>query len=205
MVDMTRIQDEHDIVRIRRAWGYCRDLGDWETMRTLFHPDAEIAISWYRGGIDGFIDGSRNVFAQRRPETRIKHWFGNHRVKIHGDRAFLEFDVEGRVRDYIGAHLLEIRFECRFFDWFERRGGQWKIARWTAIYDADHIAPAIPGSLPPGFFDGLDFDGPDAATACWRFFLEKTGRPMHPMVTGGSNEEAALRHEIDAWLAAAGQ
>ena len=68
MADLERIIEEHEIVGIRRAWGYCRDLGDWDSMRLLFHHDATIAISWYEGGIDGFIAGSREVFAKRKPE-----------------------------------------------------------------------------------------------------------------------------------------
>ncbi len=192
--------DEFEILRVRRLWGFARDQADWETMRTVYHHDAKINISWYEGDVDGFIEGSKKLFSMRRPGTRAKHWFGNHRVTINKDRAFLEFDVEGRIRDYIDVHLFDIVFECRFFDRFEKRNGSWKVAYWTAIYDNDRISPVIPGSVPRSFFDGLSYDGPDAATASWRFFLEKTGRPAHPMVVGGSEEEAQLRLQIDRWL-----
>jgi hypothetical protein len=202
MADVERIADEYEILRIRRTWGFCRDQGDWDTMKTLFHPDARISISWYAGDVDGFIEGSKKVFGLRRPGARAKHWFGNYRIKIHNERAFLEFDAEGRVRDYIGDYLLDLKFECRFFDRFEKRSGDWKILHWTAVYDNDRIDPVIPGSVPSSFFEGVSFDGPDAATAAWRFFLQKTNRPMHPMVVGGSDEEAALRNEISEWLQA---
>ena len=200
MADLENFAVEHEILRIRRLWGFCRDQGDWETMKTLFHSDATISISWYAGNVDGFIEGSKKVFGGRQPGTRVKHWFGNHRITIEKERAFLEFDVEGRVRDYIDDHLFDITFECRFFDRFEKRSGTWKIAHWTAIYDNDRINPVVPGSVPNSFYEGLSFNGPDAGTAAWRFFLEKTSRPIHPMIVGGSDAEAALRREIGLWL-----
>jgi len=194
------IADEHEILSVRRQWGFSRDQGDWETMRALFHPNATIRISWYAGNVDGFIEGSRKVFGLRKPGTRVKHWFGSHRVAIDGDRAFLELDVEGRVRDYIGEQLFDMTFECRFFDRFERRSGAWKIAQWTAVYDNDRISPVVPGSVPASFFEGLSHEGRDSATAAWRFYLDRTGRPVHPMIVGGSEEETALRNEIGRWL-----
>ncbi len=201
MTSLAYIADEHEIVRIRRLWAFSRDQGDWETVKTLFHDDATISISWYSGSVDGFIEGSKKLFSRPRPGTRVKHWFGSYRTSLVKNRAFLETDFEGRVRDYIDGHLFDITFEGRFFDRFEKRNGAWKIAYWTAVYDKDTINPVIPGSVPASFYDELSFTGPDAPTACWQFFLKKTGRPMFPMVAGGSEAEAALRREIEAWLA----
>lgn len=194
------LADEHEIVRVRRHWGFCRDQGDWEAMRALFHPGATISISWYAGDVEGFIEGSKKAFGQRRPGTRVKHWFGSYRVAIEGDRAFLELDVEGRARDYIGEHRFDVTFEGRFFDRFERRGGAWKIAQWTAVYDNDRISPVVPGSVPASFFEGLSFDGPDAATASVRFFLTRTGRPVKPVIVGGTDAEADIRRAIGEGL-----
>jgi hypothetical protein len=200
MADLKKIADEHEILRIRRTWCFCRDQGDWQTMKTLFHPNATISISWYAGNLDGFIESSQKVFGLKKFGTRVKHWFGNYRLTIENNRAFLESDIEGRVRDYIGDNLLDLMFECRFFDRFEKRGDAWKIAQWTAVYDNDRISPVIPGSVPISFYEGLSLDEPDAATSAWRLFLAKTGRPIRPMILGGSNEEKALSHEISVWL-----
>jgi len=97
----------------------------------------------------------------------------------------------------IGEHLFDLMFECRFFDRFEKRANSWKISEWTAVYDNDRISPVIPGSVPSSFFTGLSFEKADAATSGWRFFLEKTGRPIRPMIVGGSDEEMALRREVN--------
>jgi hypothetical protein len=200
VTDPDRIADEHEILRIRRLWAFSRDQGDWDTVKALFHDDATISISWYSGSVDGFIEGSKKLFSRRPPETRVKHWLGSYRISIANSRAFLETDFEGRVREYIDGHLFDITFEGRFFDRFEKRGGVWKIASWTAVYDNDSITPVIPNSVPASFYEGLSFTGPDAPTACWRFFLTKTGRPMYPMVVGGSEAEITLRRESDVWL-----
>lgn len=200
MGGIEKIIDEHEILGVRRLWAFSRDQGDWETMRTLFHPDATISISWYDGDVKGFIEGSKKVFGLNDHATRVKHWFGNHRIKMGNTRAFLELDFEGRVREYIEGHLFDITFEGRFFDQFEKRDGEWKIAHWTAIYDCDRISPVVAGSVPSTFFDELSLSDSDAATAAWRFMLGKTNRPIHPMITGNSSEEVALRQEINNWL-----
>jgi len=200
MTDQNRIADQHEILRVRRLWAFARDQGDWETVKTLFHPDATVSISWYAGSAEGFVEASKKMFGRRRPGTRVKHWFGNYRVSLVRTRAFVEMDFEGRVREYIDGHLFDVTFEGRFFDRFEKRSGAWKIAHWTAVYDNDRLTPVVPGSVPASFYDGLSFTDSDAATASWRFFLKKTGRPAYPMVVGGSDAEAALRCKIDLWL-----
>src|SRR6185312_6583434 len=30
-------------------WGFARDQGRWDDLEALFHPDGEIAVSWFRG------------------------------------------------------------------------------------------------------------------------------------------------------------
>jgi hypothetical protein len=35
-----------------------RDQGRWDELRDLFHPDASMAVTWYSGPIEGFIERS---------------------------------------------------------------------------------------------------------------------------------------------------
>ncbi|HET7364382.1 MAG TPA: hypothetical protein VFJ70_12520, partial [Burkholderiales bacterium] len=43
--------------------------GGADAVRELFHPHATISVSWYSGGIDGFIDTCR-------PLVLAKHSYG---------------------------------------------------------------------------------------------------------------------------------
>ena len=31
----------------------------WDEMRTCYHDDAYVVVSWMKGGVDAFIEGSR--------------------------------------------------------------------------------------------------------------------------------------------------
>lgn len=197
---LQRLVDESEIRRIRRLWAFARDQGDWDTVASLFHPGAPVSISWYNGNAEGFVANSRRLFTQIAPEARSKHWFGNDRLTLNGTRALLETDVEVRARDKIDGLFFDFTYEGRFFDRFEKRDGAWKIAQWTCLYDSDRAAPAVPGAIPPGFFDGLELRGVESRLAYMRFRQKKVGRPGVPVIIGGTEAEAALKREAAAWL-----
>lgn len=197
---LQRLVDESEIRRIRRLWAFARDQGDWETVASLFHPGAAVSISWYNGPAEGFVAASRKIFGQARPETRSKHWFGNDRLTLNGNRATLETDVEVRGRDLIDGKLFDFRYEGRFFDRFEKRGGAWKIAQWTCLYDSDHMAPTVPGSVPASFFDEVKLTGVESRIAFMQLRQKKTGRPSAPVIIGGTEAEAALKRDAALWL-----
>jgi hypothetical protein len=200
MADLQNLADESEILRIRRLWAFSRDEGDWETVKTLFHPDAMVAISWYTGTALGFVEASKKMFGNAKPGIRSKHWFGNYRLSLHKTRALLETDIEVRGRDFVGEYLFDFLYEGRFFDRFEKRDGVWKIAQWTCVYDRDRLDPVIPGSVPASFFEGVKFDGLDAPIAFMQFRQRKTGRPAVPVIIGGTDAETKLKSDAHAWL-----
>jgi len=197
---LQRLVDESEIRRIRRLWAFARDQGDWDTVATLFHPGAPVSISWYNGNAEGFVENSRKMFGHTKPETRSKHWFGNDRLTLKGHRALLETDIEVRARDSIDGVLFDFTYEGRFFDRFEKRSGAWKIAQWTCLYDSDKVAPAVPGTIPPGFFDGLEISGVESRVAYMRLRQKKMNRPGVPVIIGGTAAEAKLKEDAAAWL-----
>jgi SnoaL-like domain len=197
---LQRLVDESEIRRVRRLWAFARDQGDWETVASLFHPGAPVSVSWYNGNAEGFVENSRKLFGRGKPETRSKHWLGNDRVTINGDRALLETDVEVRARDDIDGVLFDFTYEFRFFDRFEKRNGVWKIAQWTCLYDSDRVAPAVPGTVPAGFFGGLEISGVESRIAYMRFRQKKLNRPGVPVIIGGTAEEAQLKADAASWL-----
>jgi hypothetical protein len=200
-MDIERFIDEETVRRVRQRWAFARDYGDWDGMRACFHPDAQICVSWFSGPVATFFERTIAMAAERRPEERSKHWFGASQVAVKGDRAILETDAQVQVRDWFDGHLFDLTASVRMYDRVERRQGTWRIARMTVIYDKDRMEPVIPGSLPPGFFDGIKATGPESGMAFMRFRTEKRGRKIPPeVVVGGSDNERRLRTDTEAWL-----
>jgi len=193
--------DEYAVRRVREVWAFARDHGEWETMRQCFHADATVRVLWYAGSAATFIERTIEAAAERPAGESSKHWFGNARASIRGDRALLETDAMVLLRHRLEGILFDSTLYIRLYDRIERRHGRWKIYRMDAIYDKDRIDPVIPGSVPPGFFAGVDLSGPGAAVGLMRWRLAKRGGKIPPdLPLGGSESEKKLRTEAEAWL-----
>jgi hypothetical protein len=153
-MDMQQMLDEYAVRSVRQRWAFARDHGEWETMRACFHPDATVRVLWYSGPVAGFLDETIKSFAEREPGGGSKHWFGNSRVWVKGDRALLETDAQVLGRNRTGGYLFDFTLFIRLYDRIERRQGEWRILRMDAIYDRDRLDPVIPGSVPADFFAG---------------------------------------------------
>src|SRR3954462_8682671 len=86
---MAQALDQIQICNVRRTWAFSLDLGGWEQLRSCFHPNASIAVSWYRGPLDAFIERPKATVATHIPVEHRKHLLGNMRSEIRGTRAVL--------------------------------------------------------------------------------------------------------------------
>lgn len=201
-MDMQQMLEEYAVRSVRQQWAFARDHGEWETMRACFHPDATVRVLWYSGPVAGFLDETIESAVGRRPGEGTKHWLGNSRVWVKGDRALLETDAMVLGRNRFGGYLVDFTLYIRFLDQLERRQGAWRILRMDAIYDRDRLDPVIPGSLPAGFFEGVDMTGPFAAIGLIRWRTEKRGGKVpDDLPIGGNDSEKRLRAANEAWLA----
>jgi hypothetical protein len=113
---------------------YCRaiDRGDRELIRSVYHPDAEDYHGIYNGPISGLFEMPGKT---KGTYTGTSHTVSNILIELADDRAHVE--------SYLDAiHQLELDGEpwtdflrCRYVDGFERRDGEWRIARRVVIYD----------------------------------------------------------------------
>jgi hypothetical protein len=159
-------------------------------------------VAWYSGPVAGFLAETIASAGKRRPGEGSKHWFGNQRAWVKGDRALLESDAMVLGRTTFSDHMFDFTLYIRLYDRLERRQGEWKILRMDAIYDKDRLDPVLAGSIPPGFFEGVDLRGPQAALALMKWRLEKRGGKLAELPLGGTDSEKRLRAENEAWLAA---
>lgn len=199
---MSALLDELEIKRLRERWAFGRDYGEWDEIEACFHPGATISISWYQGDVAGFIAGSKKSLAKLQPEERVKHWLGNARVWIDGDRGVAETDVMVTSRAFLDEHLFDFTSRARFYDLVEHRDGAWKITQWKMIYDADRMDAVEPHKVPASFYDGIDLSPYPSACAYLCYRLEKSGRPVGDNIIGfGTPEADELVAEGKHWLA----
>ncbi|HKA72288.1 MAG TPA: nuclear transport factor 2 family protein [Xanthobacteraceae bacterium] len=199
-----RASEEEAVCKVRRVWAFSRDRGDWDTLRTCFHPDATITVAWYSGPASGFVERSIAMADARRPEEHHKHWLGNMQAEVNGARAVLESDAMVLIREYIDAYLFDYCSSLRFYDLVEKRDGVWRLLKASCIYEKDRLDPVVPGAVPASLYSDVSLTGHGAGFAFMRFRQMKKGRPVPPaIVVAGTPAEDALRHEARTWLSGA--
>ena len=196
--------DQIQICNVRRTWAFSLDLGEWEQLRSCFHPNASITVSWYCGPLDGFIDRSKAMVATRKPEEHRKHWLGNMRSEIRGTRAVLETDVLVLIREFIDGSLFDYTSYARFYDLFEKRAGAWRIAEWNCIYDKDRLDPVAPVGDAVCVQTQAVLEGAESGFAFMKLRQSKRGRTIPDSVVIRDTEgERNLRRRGASWLAGA--
>jgi SnoaL-like domain len=123
------LEDRLSIADLMTGWIH-RDLGEWDQLRNLFHPDATIEVSWFAGKASDFVDGSMKMGAS---DVKTKHVITSPVVTFNGDKAIAETNAI-----VVGDHaVLGVGCEghIRFYDCVDKRDGVWKIVDRQAIYD----------------------------------------------------------------------
>ena len=177
-----------------------RDEGRWEALRDLFQPQATITVSWYRGPIEGFIEASRAMAGP--PRVLTKHWFGQPRIQVRGERALSEVDAAIMVRSKAGPLDVDVTSYARFFDRFVRcQDGRWRIAQRTAIYEKDRIDPVQPSLLFWLAYRLARFNRFPAEYRHLAFGLKRQGLSLaEGVVLAHSPAETALKAAAAVWL-----
>jgi len=171
-----------------------RDLGEWEQLRDLFHPDGTIEITWFEGLGSDFVDGSMRMGAS---DLRTKHLIGTPVVTFNGDKAIVETNamiVGENVKLDLGCSV-----HNRFYDLVEKRNGVWKLLRRQSVYDMGTF------TFPQG---PVEIDKATVAKypreyVALAYVLEKSGFPLSRVfATRGSDLEKTMKAEGAVWLAA---
>lgn len=185
------LDDRQQITDLMTGWIH-RDLAQWDAMRSLFHPDGTIEITWFEGPFGEFVDASARM---GESALKTKHLIGTPVVTFHGDKAIVETNAM-----IIGENI-ELNLGCsvhnRFYDRVEKRGGEWKIVHRQSVYDMGGF------TFPLGL---VDIDMAVSAKypreyAALAYVLEKSGFPVNRVfATRGSELEKKMKAEGEAWL-----
>ena len=140
---MDDLSDRLAIIEVVQAWAMSRDSGDWDRLRATLHPEATMAATWYQGPFDKFIEEAQASFAKG---ARSMHVMGGSMVSLAGNRAVALSRMMIMVRNELDGVLVDVTATGRFHDRFEKRGGEWRIAKRDCIYDKDRMDPVDPSA-----------------------------------------------------------
>lgn len=187
------LDDRQQITDLLTGWMH-RDLGEWDRLRDLFHPDGTIEITWFEGLGSDFVDGSMRMGAS---DVRTKHMVGTPVVTFNPAATKAIVETNAMI---IGEHV-KLNLGCighnRFYDMAEKRDGVWKLFRRQSIYDMASF------TFPLGV---VDIDQQTVAKypreyAALAYLLEKSGFPVQRVfATRGSELEQRMKADGRRWL-----
>ncbi len=189
--------DRSDIGQVINKWGYFRDHGLWDELRSTFHPGGEIKVTWYIGSFDGFVDAS---IGMAEGGAKSAHIMKPSIIDVVGDRAFAITPASITARANPGVEV-DLDSNAMFFDFLERRSGEWRFTRRVAVYQKDRldsVGPSFQFWL-MSFF--LDTDKFDPAYKYLGAAMEAQGYEVQPgQIVDHTDESRALYREGQDWL-----
>lgn len=144
-----RIADRMRIEHVMYRWCRAVDRLDKAGMLSVFHPDAIDSHGPYIGPADGLVDW---ILERHRGITFSSHFLGNMLIEfVTEDLALVETYVrtnqrypahaKAQIAQFTGGESgsdgreVDVFTNSRYLDRFERRNGEWRIARRTVIQD----------------------------------------------------------------------
>jgi SnoaL-like domain len=124
-------------------WAVWRDAGDWERFATVWHEEGWMSATWFQGPARDFMRVSQEGFAKG---VRILHFLGGTSIDLAGERAIAQTKMTISQRALVHDVLCDVVCTGRFYDFLEKRRGQWGIVRRQPIYEKDRIDPVDPAA-----------------------------------------------------------
>ncbi|SFJ55830.1 SnoaL-like domain-containing protein [Bradyrhizobium sp. Gha] len=124
-------------------WAVWRDAGDWERFATVWHEEGWMSATWFQGPARDFMRVSQEGFARG---VRILHFLGGISIDLAGERAIAQTKMTISQRALVHDVLCDVVCTGRFYDFLEKRKGQWGIVRRQPIYEKDRIDPVDPAA-----------------------------------------------------------
>jgi SnoaL-like domain len=123
-----------------------RDLGRWQRMRSCFHLDSRVKLSWFNGSGAEFVDGSIDM---ARRGMLAKHRLGPPLVRLAGNRGVASLSAIIDIPETLAGVEVWLSSHARFLYRTEKRDGKWGICFFDSIYMRDELNSAIPGQQIP--------------------------------------------------------
>ena len=116
------------IARLARG----EDRRDAALLRAAFWPDATVDFGVFSGSFDEYLAW---VVPGADAITNTQHVIGQSHIEADGGGAKVETHVVSYHRVDMGAGERDTVIGGRYLDVFEARGGEWRVASRTMLYD----------------------------------------------------------------------
>lgn len=135
--------DRRAIRELVENWAVWRDAGDWERFRTVWHEGGRMMATWFQGSAEEFIRVSAQGMASG---VSILHFLGGSSIDLADPRAVAQTKMT--ISQRAEVHGVECDVVCtgRFYDFLERRHGQWGLVLRQPIYEKDRLDPVDPSA-----------------------------------------------------------
>lgn len=136
------LADDTAIRHLVQNWAVWRDTGDWDRFAELWHPEGEMATTFFKGPAARFIETARRGAGN----ALVQHILGGTAVRVNGARAVVDTRMTINMRLPVERELCDIVCTGRFYDLLERHGDRWLLVMRQPIYEKDRIDPVEPGA-----------------------------------------------------------
>ena len=122
-------------------WVIYSDAGDWDRFAALWHADGWMSATWFQAPAANFVKARREGWEKG---VSIIHFLGAHTADIVGNRAVAQTKMTISQRAPVHGVLCDVVCTGRFYDFLEKRDGQWGFVRRQPIYEKDRLDPVDP-------------------------------------------------------------
>jgi hypothetical protein len=133
---LQQVLAEAEIGRVLTRYAQGVDQIAMDVVASCYHADAVEDRGRFRGSLDAFLEW---LEAALRRLDSTWHLIGTPAVVLDGEAADVETYCLAwhRSRAADGEPAQEHLIPCRYLDRFERREGEWRIARRSVTYETD--------------------------------------------------------------------
>jgi hypothetical protein len=181
------------LISWERHW---RDRGQWENMRSAYHPESLVRVAWFQGTGFEFVEASKGMHRQGQSKHRLSPTL----VRLHGDRGLAETDTVIETRTLFREMEIDTTANCRLFSRVRRDDGIWRLASLDVIYEKDMLTPVNPSDHLMINREEIQRYRPSYRFLCYT--LHSIGRSVDPTLPGDDRPDlvAALYAEAEDWL-----
>lgn len=131
-------------------WAMWRDAGFWDQFRTCWTDDGYMMATWFQGPATEFLKVSIEGWNKG---VSILHFLGGSSIEVAGNRAISQTKMTISQRATVDEHLVDVVCTGRFYDFFEKRNGQWGVVLRQPIYEKDRMDAIDPDPAKPLILD----------------------------------------------------
>lgn len=142
-MDQSDLVDRLVIRDLVENWAVWRDAGDWDRFKTVWHDDGWMFATWFQGTALDFIRVSKEGWEKG---VSILHFLGGTSIDLGGDRAIAQTKMTIWQRAAVHDVVCDVVCTGRFYDFLEKRQGDWGLVTRQPIYEKDRLDPIDPSA-----------------------------------------------------------